>query len=423
MFSIKNYNFKGKKALIRVDFNVPLNHNRQITDDTRIRECLPTINKVLNDGGAVILMTHLGRPNGYEADYSLTPLAPLLSKLIGRNVIFTRDLFGPKTHDFAKNLKMGEVIMLENLRFYPEEERGDEKFAAEIASLADVYINDAFATSHRAHTSVCTVAKKFPEGKKFFGLLMENEIENLDKLLRDAPAPFTAIIGGAKVSTKIGVLRNLVDKVDNLIIGGGMAFTFLKALGGKVGSSIYEEDKIESARQIVQEVMLKGVNLYLPTDMLVSSGFSNEAEFMTVSADNVPDGWMGLDIGPKTRRRFAEIINNSQTILWNGPMGVFEMENFRQGTKSIAIAVAGATISGSFSLVGGGDSVAAINQYNLADQMSYVSTGGGAMLEYLEGRELPGIQVIRGNNKENKPKKASERAAPVAKKRVIRKLR
>jgi phosphoglycerate kinase len=422
MYSVKDYNFKGKRALVRVDFNVPLNHNRQITDDTRIRECLPTINKVLNDGGAVILMTHLGRPNGYEADYSLTPIAPLLSKLIGRNVIFTRDLFGPKTLEYAQKMKMGEVIMLENLRFYPEEEKGDDKFASELASLGDVYINDAFATSHRAHTSVSTIAKYFKDDKKFFGLLLENEIENLDKLLLEAPAPFTAIIGGAKVSTKIGVLRNLVDKVDNLIIGGGMAFTFLKALGGKVGTSICEDDKVGDASQIVQAVMLKGVNLFLPTDVMVADGFSNEAQFQIVPADNVPNGWMGLDIGPKTRRRFAEIINNSQTILWNGPMGVFEMDNFRQGTKSIAIAVAGATISGSFSLVGGGDSVAAINQYNLADQMSYVSTGGGAMLEYLEGKDLPGIIAIRKKGKIIK-RIVSPSSPTHIKKRVIRKIR
>jgi len=401
MYSIKDFNFKGKKALIRVDFNVPLNHNRQIVDDTRIRECIPTIKKVLNDGGAVILMTHLGRPNGYEPDYSLTPIAPLLSKLLGRNVVFTRDLFGPKTHEFAANLEMGEVIMLENLRFYPEEEKGDVEFAKSLASLADVYINDAFATSHRAHTSVCYVPEQFPVKKKFFGLLLENEIANLDKVLFNPPAPFTAIIGGAKVSTKIGVLKNMINKVDNLMIGGGMAFTFIKALGGNVGSSIYEEDKIELARQLVQDVMLKGVNLFLPTDMLVSNGFSNEADYKIVSADNVPQGWMGLDIGPKTRRRFAEIINSSQTVLWNGPMGVFEMDNFKQGTKSIAIAVASTTISGSFSLVGGGDSVAAINQYNLTDQMSYVSTGGGAMLEYLEGADLPGIRAIRGSAKDN----------------------
>lgn len=423
MLSIKDYNFRGKKALIRVDFNVPLNHNRQISDETRIRESIPTINKILQDGGAVILMTHLGRPNGHEADYSLTPIVPLLSKLLGKNVVFTRDLFGPKTFEYAKNMQMGDVILLENLRFYPEEEKGDEKFAKELASLADIYINDAFATSHRAHSSVCHVAKYFDNQKKYFGLLMENEIENLDKVLFDCPPPFTAIIGGAKVSTKIGVIKNLLGKVDNLIIGGGMAFTFIKALGGKVGDSIYEEDKIESARQIVQEVMLKGVNLFLPTDMMVANGFSNEADFMTVSADNIPNGWMGLDIGPKTRRRFAEIINNSQTILWNGPMGVFEMENFRQGTKSIAIAVASATISGSFSLVGGGDSVAAINQYNLADQMSYVSTGGGAMLEYLEGKDLPGIKAIRGVRDADDVEVPVTKPTVVPKKRVVKKGR
>jgi phosphoglycerate kinase len=394
MTSIKDVSFKGKKVLIRVDFNVPLNHNRQIMDDTRIRESLPSILKVLNDGGTVILMSHLGRPNGYEPDYSLTPIVPLLSKLLGRNVIFTRDLFGPKTFEVCGKMKAGEVALLENLRFYPEEEAGDEKFAQELSKLADVYINDAFATSHRKHASVATIVKYFNENA-YFGLLLENEILNLDKVLFEAEPPFTAIIGGAKVSTKIGVIKNLLNKVDNMIIGGGMAFTFVKALGGKVGESIIEDDKIDLAKSIIQEVMLKGVNLYLPTDAVIANGFSNEADTQTVSADSIPDGWMGLDIGPKTRRRFAEIINHSQTILWNGPMGVFEMENFRQGTKSIAIAVASATISGSFSLIGGGDSVAAINQYNLADQMSYVSTGGGAMLEYLEGRELPGISAIR----------------------------
>ena len=408
MYSIKDLNFKGKKALIRVDFNVPLNHNLQIMDDTRIRESLPTIFKVLNDGGTVILMSHLGRPNGYEPDYSLTPIVPLLSKLLGRNVIFTRDLFGPKTFEVCGKMKPGEVALLENLRFYPEEEAGDEKFAQELASLADIYINDAFATSHRNHTSVSTIVKYFGENA-YFGLLLENEIENLDRILYKAESPFTAIIGGAKVSTKIGVIKNLLNKVDNMIIGGGMAFTFIKALGGKVGDSIIEEDKIEVARSIIQEVMLKGVNLYLPTDAIIANGFSNEAETKLVSADSIPNGWMGLDIGPKTRRRFAEIINHSQTILWNGPMGVFEMDKFKQGTKSIAIAVASATISGSFSLVGGGDSVAAINQYNLADQMSYVSTGGGAMLEYLEGKELPGIAAIRNKNKNNSNKSSNKK--------------
>ncbi len=398
MVSIKDINFKDKKVLIRVDFNVPLNHNRQVMDDTRIRESLPTIMKVLNDGGIVILMSHLGRPNGYEPDYSLTPIVPVLSKFLGRNVIFTRDLFGPKTYEVCGKMKPGEVALLENLRFYPEEEEGSEKFAQDLAKLADIYINDAFATSHRKHTSVSTIVKYFGENA-YFGLLLENEIKNLDRVLYNAEAPFTAIIGGAKVSTKIGVIKNLLNKVDNMIIGGGMAFTFIKALGGKVGDSIYEEDKIDLARSIIQEVMLKGVNLYLPTDAVIANGFSNEADTKIVSADSIPNGWMGLDIGPKTRRRFAEIISHSQTILWNGPMGVFELENFRQGTKSIAIAVASATISGSFSLVGGGDSVAAINQYNLADQMSYVSTGGGAMLEYLEGKELPGIAAIRNKQK------------------------
>lgn len=404
MTSIKDVNFKGKRVLIRVDFNVPLNHNRQIMDDTRIRESLPTILKILNDGGTVILMSHLGRPNGYEADYSLTPIVPLLSKLLGRNVIFTRDLFGPKTFEVCGKMKAGEVALLENLRFYPEEEAGDEKFAQELSKLADIYINDAFATSHRKHASVATIVNYFKENA-YFGLLLENEILNLDKVLFEAEPPFTAIIGGAKVSTKIGVIKNLLNKVDNMIIGGGMAFTFIKALGGKVGESIIEEEKIELAKNIIQEVMLKGVNLYLPTDATIANGFSNEADFQIVSADSIPDGWMGLDIGPKTRRRFAEIINHSQTILWNGPMGVFEMENFRQGTKSIAIAVASATISGSFSLIGGGDSVAAINQYNLADQMSYVSTGGGAMLEYLEGKELPGIAAIRRKTAKTETKK------------------
>lgn len=416
MFSINDINFKGKKALIRVDFNVPLNHNRQVMDDTRIRESIPTINKVLNDGGSVILMTHLGRPNGYEADYSLTPIVPVLSKLLGRNVIFTRDLFGPNTFEVCGKMKTGEVAMMENLRFYPEEESGNEKFAKDIASLGDVYINDAFATSHRSHASVCTIAKYF-KGRSYFGLLLEGEIKNLDRVLFDAQPSFTAIIGGGKVSTKIGIIKNIINKVDNLIIGGGMSFTFMEALGGKVGDSIIERDRIDLAKSIVQEVMLKGVNLYLPTDAVISNGFSNEAQFKTVSSDHIPNGWMGLDIGPKSCRRFAEIINHSQTILWNGPMGVFEMENFRQGTKSIAIAVASATISGSFSLIGGGDTVAVLNQFNLTDQMSYVSTGGGAMLEYLEGKDLPGIEAIRGPQTDVTPVKAKVSASKTHKKK------
>jgi len=395
MRTIENVNFEGKKVIIRVDFNVPLNHNRQITDDTRIREALPTIKKVLEDGASVILMSHLGRPKGgFEADYSLTPIVPVLSNLLNRNVIFTRDLFGPRTYEVAEALKPGEIMLMENLRFYPEETAGDEKFAEDLAKLADVYINDAFGTAHRAHASTCTIAKFFPNDK-YFGLLVANEIKNLNVLLNNPQHPFTAIIGGAKVSSKLSIIRNLINVVDNLIIGGGMAFTFIKALGGQVGESLIEDDMLDEAKEIVKEVMLKGVNLYIPTDAVVADSFSNEANFKSVPVDQIPEGWMGLDIGKNTCKRFAEIINKSQTILWNGPMGVFELSNFQQGTKSIAIAVASATISGSFSSVGGGDSVAAINNYNLVDMISYVSTGGGAMLEYIEGKELPGIKAIQ----------------------------
>jgi len=398
MKTIHDHDFKGKRVLIRVDFNVPLNHNRQVTDDTRIRESLPTIKKILNDGASVILISHLGRPKGgYENDYSLTAIVPVLTKLLGRNIIFTRDLFGQKTIDVCSKLQPGEIVLLENIRFYPDEESGsDGELAKNIASLGDAYVNDAFASSHRAHMSVSVLPKYFPKDK-YFGLLLANELNNLDKILLDARPPFTAIIGGAKVSNKIGIIKNLINKVDNMIIGGGMAFTFIKALGGRIGNSLYEEEWVDAAKEMVQEMMLKGVNLYLPTDVVVADTFSNDANFNTCSADDIDDKWMGLDVGKKTCRRYAEIINNSNTILWNGPMGVFELPNFQQGTKAIAIAVAGATISGSFSLVGGGDSVAAINTYNLTDQISYVSTGGGAMLEYIEGRELPGVKAILDN--------------------------
>jgi len=395
MKTIQDHNFKGKRVIIRVDFNVPLNHNRQVTDDTRIRESLPTIKKILNDGGSVILISHLGRPKGgYENDYSLTPIVPVLTKLLGKNIVFTRDLFGQKTIDVCSKLQPGDIVLLENIRFYPEEEAGEDgEFAKQIASIGDAYVNDAFATAHRAHMSVSVLPKYFPNDK-YFGLLLANELINLDKILYEARPPFTAIIGGAKVSNKIGIIKNLIGKVDNMIIGGGMAFTFIKALGGRIGNSLIEEDWIDAAKEMVQEMMLKGVNLYLPTDVVVADNFSNEANHMTCAADDIDEKWMGLDVGKRTCRRYAEIINNSNTILWNGPMGVFELPNFQQGTKAIAIAVAGATISGSFSLVGGGDSVAAINTYNLADQISYVSTGGGAMLEYIEGRELPGVKAI-----------------------------
>jgi len=394
MKTVADVNFKGKRVLVRVDYNVPLNHNRQITDDTRIKESIPTIKKILDDGGSVILMSHLGRPKGgYEDDYSLTPIVPTLSNYLGRKVIFTRDLFGEKTKRVAKDLQPGEVALLENMRFYPEEEAGDEGFAKELASIADAYVNDAFATAHRAHASTATVAKFFPNDK-YFGLLLASEIRNLDYILNGAQPPFTAIIGGAKVSSKLHIIKNLLNRVDNLIIGGGMAFTFIKALGGKIGNSLYEEEFLDEAKFIINEAMRKGVNILFPTDVIAADGFSNDANVIEIDADNIDDEWMGLDIGKRTRRRFAELINKSQTILWNGPMGVFELSNFKQGTKAMAIAVSSATISGSYSLVGGGDSVAAINQYNLADQISYVSTGGGAMLEYLEGKTLPGIQAL-----------------------------
>lgn len=397
--TVEDANFKGKKVLIRVDFNVPLNHNRQVTDQTRIRESLPTINKVLNDGAAIILMSHLGRPKGgFENDYSLTPVVPILSKLLNRNIIFSRDLFGPKTFEVAGALQPGQILLLENLRFYPEEIDGDETFAKNLASLADSYVNDAFGTSHRPHASVYTVAKYFKK-EKYFGLLLANEIKNLEQVLHATGSPFTAIIGGAKVSSKISIIKNLVNKVDNMIIGGGMAFTFIKALDGQVGDSLIEENNIDLAKSMVKEMMLKGVNLYLPTDAVISDAFSNESNVREVSSYSIPDGWMALDIGRKSCRRFAEIINNSQKILWNGPMGVFEFDQFKQGTKAIAIAVSSATISGAFSSVGGGDSVAAINEYNLADQVSYVSTGGGAMLEYLEGKELPAIKALLDSGK------------------------
>ncbi len=395
MKSVADVNFKGKKVLVRVDYNAPLNHNRQVTDETRISESIPTINKILDDGGSVILMSHLGRPKGgYEDDYSLTPIVPVISKHLNRKVIFTRDLFGEKTEKVAAELQPGEVALLENMRFYPEEEAGDEIFAKRIASLGDCYVNDAFATAHRNHMTTAVIAKYFPD-KKYVGLLMANEIKNLNHILKESRAPFTAIIGGAKISSKLSIIKNLLNKVDNLIIGGGMAFTFIKALGGNIGNSLYEESKIEDAKYIVQEAMLKGVNILFPTDVIAADGFSNEASIKEMEADNIEENWMGLDIGKRTRRRYAELINKSETILWNGPMGVFELPNFKQGTKAIAIAVSSATISGSYSLVGGGDSVAAINMYNLADQISFVSTGGGAMLEYLEGKELPGILALK----------------------------
>ncbi len=394
MQGIENVNFKGKRVLLRVDFNVPLNQNQEIVDDTRIRESLPTIRKIIDAGGTVILMTHLGRPKGHEPSFSLMPIAIHLTKLLNKNVVFDRELFSNRSKEIIRSLDPGSIALLENLRFYPEEEAADETFAKNLSELADIYVNDAFGTAHREHTSTATVAKYFKKAK-YAGLLLEDEIKNLDKALNADKRPFTAIIGGAKVSTKIDVIRNLINKVDNMIIAGGMAFTFIKALGGNVGDSIYEEDKISLAKEAISEMMRKGVNVYLPVDAIIADRFSNEAEIRNCEADNIPAKWMGLDIGQRSIRRFAEIVNSSETILWNGPLGVFEFEKFKQGTKSMAISVASSTIRGAYSLIGGGDSVAAINRYNLADQVSYVSTGGGAMLEYLEGKELPAIKALQ----------------------------
>jgi phosphoglycerate kinase len=394
MKGIEKINFKGKRVLIRVDFNVPLNQNQEIVDDTRIRESLPTIEKVINDGGSAILMTHLGRPKGHEPSFSLMPIAIHLTKLLRKNVVFDRELFGPRTKEELSKLEFGSVALLENLRFYKEEEAADEVFAKNLSELADIYINDAFGTAHREHASTATVAKYFKKNK-FAGLLLEDEINNLNKTLSADKRPFTAIIGGAKVSTKIDVIRNLINKVDNMIIAGGMAFTFIKALGGNVGNSIFEEDKLTIAKEAISEMMRKGVNVYLPVDAIIADRFSNDATVGYSEADNISENWMGLDIGQRSIRRFAEIVNSSETILWNGPLGVFEFEKFKQGTKSMAISVASATIRGAYSLIGGGDSVAAINRYNLADQVSYVSTGGGAMLEYLEGKTLPAIKALK----------------------------
>ncbi len=394
MKTIDNYNFHGKKVLIRVDFNVPLNDQFEITDDTRIRAAIPTIQKIRNEGGAVILMSHLGRPkNGPEDKFSLKHIVSHLSEKLGTPVQFADDCIGNQAKEKAAALKPGEVLLLENLRFYKEETKGDEAFAQKLSQLADAYVNDAFGTAHRAHASTAVIAKFFPNDK-MFGYVMANEIKSINKVVKEGKSPLTAILGGAKVSGKIEIINHLLDKVDNLIIGGGMMFTFIKALGGKTGSSLVEDDLIETARAAMVKADELGVTIYLPSDTVIADKFSNDANTQTVPVSEIPDGWMGLDIGPETEKTFAEVIENSATLLWNGPMGVFEMENFAKGTKSVAMALVKATEKGAYTLVGGGDSVAAINKYNLQDKVSYVSTGGGAMLEYIEGKELPGIAAI-----------------------------
>jgi len=396
MKTIDDLNFNGKKALVRVDFNVPLDENFQITDDTRITGALPTLKKILNDGGSIILMSHLGRPKDGPTDkYSLKHIVKHLSDLLKIDVQFADDCIGKEAIEKAAKLKSGEVLLLENLRFYKEEEKGDADFAKKLADLADVYVNDAFGTAHRAHASTAIVANYFPE-KKFFGYLMFKEIENAEKILNKPERPFTAIMGGAKVSDKLELIDALLDKVDNLIIGGGMAYTFVKARGGEIGNSLVELDKLELANELVKKAELKGVNLVLPTDAQIADRFANDAIVYDGPNDEIPADKQGLDIGKESAEHFAEVIGASNTLLWNGPMGVFEMKTFEKGTRAVANAVVAATERGAFSLIGGGDSAAAVSKFGMTEHVSYVSTGGGALLEYMEGKVLPGVKAIIG---------------------------
>jgi len=395
MKTLADINFANKKAVIRVDFNVPLDENFKVTDTTRIEAAKPTIDKILKDGGSVILMSHLGRPKGVEEKYSLKHIVDKTSEILGVKVKFVNDSIGAEVEQAAANLKPGEVLLLENLRFYKEEEAGDEGFAKKLASLGDVYVNDAFGTAHRAHASTTIIANYFPENK-VFGELLAKEIDSLNKVLKNSEKPVTAVLGGSKVSSKITVIENILDKVDHLIIGGGMTFTFIKAQGGKIGDSICEDDKQELALEILAKAKEKNVQIHLPVDVVAADGFKNDAKTQIVPVDAIPDGWQGLDAGPKSLENLKQVILESKTILWNGPLGVFEMENFANGTIQLGNFIAEATKNGAFSLVGGGDSVAAVKQFGLEPKMSYVSTGGGAMLEMLEGRTLPGIAAILG---------------------------
>lgn len=396
MATISSYDFHNKRALVRVDFNVPLNKDTlEVTDDTRIRAALPTIQHIIDQGGSVVLMSHLGRPKeGPEDKYSLRHIIGKIEELLGKSVKFSADCIGPKSLEMSQSLKPGEILLLENVRFYKQETAGTEAFAADLAKHGDCYVNDAFGTAHRAHASTTVVANFFPNDK-LFGYLLEAEIKSVDRVLNSDDKPLTAIVGGAKVSSKITIIERLLEKVDHLIVGGGMAYTFVKAQGGEVGSSLVEDDYLQTARAILAKAAEKGVNLYIPTDTIIADKFDNNASTQLVPIGAIPSGWMGLDVGPETIKACANIIENSKLILWNGPMGVFEMSNFQKGTSEVAQAIVRATEKGAFSLIGGGDSVAAINQFGLAKKVSYVSTGGGAMLEYLEGIELPGIKAIR----------------------------
>jgi phosphoglycerate kinase len=395
MKTVENFNFKGEKALIRVDFNVPLNDQFEITDDARIQAALPTIQKILADGGSCILMSHLGRPkNGPEDKFSLKHIIAHLSKLTSTNVQFANDCIGEEAINKATALAAGQVLLLENVRFYKEETTGDEAFAEKLSKLGSIYVNDAFGTAHRAHASTTIAAKFFSNDQRMFGYLMGKEVANADKVMNKAAKPFTAIVGGAKVSDKILIIENLINTADNIIIGGGMAYTFFKAKGGSIGNSLVEDDKLDLANEIMAKAIAKGVKILLPEDSIVADNFSNDANTNIAENTSIEDGWMGLDIGPKAVDYFTDTIKNSKTVLWNGPMGVFEMSKFENGTKSVAASLADATSNGAFTLIGGGDSAAAIKKFNYKDQVSYVSTGGGALLEYFEGKELPGIAAI-----------------------------
>ncbi len=397
MSKFSDHNFAGQKVLVRVDFNVPLNDKYEITDDTRMKAAIPTIKKITNDGGIVILMSHFGRPKGGpEEKYSLKHLVKHLSDLLdGATVLFANDCIGEQAYLTASMMRPGEVLLLENLRFYKEEEKGDEKFAEKLSKLGDVWVNDAFGTAHRAHASTAVIAQFFPAEKRMFGLLMEGEVASAEKVLHHSEKPFLAIIGGAKVSDKILIIENLLERATDIIIGGGMAYTFMKAEGGRIGNSLCEDDRVETAKELLKKAIEKNVSIHLPSDSVIANKFAADAETSSAPSNAIPDGWMGLDIGPNAVEQFVNVIHRSKTILWNGPMGVFEMDNFQHGTKAIATAVAEATQKGAFSLVGGGDSVAAVNQFGFADKVSYVSTGGGAMLEYFEGKTLPGIAAVQ----------------------------
>ena len=396
MSKFSDYNFKGQKALVRVDFNVPLNDKFEITDDTRITAAIPTIQKILKDGGSVILMSHLGRPKDGPTDkYSLKHLVGHLSDLLKLKVNFANDCIGEEAYKAQAALKPGEVLLLENLRFYKEEEKGDKAFAEKLSKLGDVWVNDAFGTAHRAHASTAVIAEFFPADKRLFGLLMEGEVESAEKVLHGSQKPFVAIIGGAKVSDKILIIENLLERATDIIIGGGMAYTFMKAEGGKIGKSLCEDDRLDTARELLKKAEAKGVCIHLPSDSVIADKFAADAETSTAPSNNIPEGWMGLDIASNAIEQFCNVIHRAKTILWNGPMGVFEMDKFQHGTKSVATAVVEATQKGAFSLVGGGDSVAAVNQFGFAEKVSYVSTGGGAMLEYFEGKTLPGIAAVQ----------------------------